>query len=269
MSSNTNTKTFSAVGSGPVLYIPPGRTLRYTASVAGGENFLGKLELLRSEFAGGPFTAVTTATDIDDATGLDATVKVETLKGAYFMWRVQTFDGADPGPASDNVVCTLTDEVQATRTRFIAAGAVAGATAGFTVSGVDTGHLAKLPKNKTSSTLVIPITGLEPGETIVGVHLVGSVQAAAAKAASLSADLRVLTRLATGATASDASLGTVTAADAVVADTVLDATTAAIGHLSHMVAEGETFYLLVTGTTFNDDASTAELQAVALHTVPA
>lgn len=256
MSSNIQSKTFSAIGAGAVLRLAAGKVLAYSATVAGGEEFVGSAYLQRSTDGLQTWQNLVTVLDVTDSTGVTGTV-IAPNGGAYYRWFVQTFTGAN------NLVTSIYEQVQATKTRFLAAGAVAGATAGWAVSAADKGFAATLPKNKTSSTLVLPITGLEVGDVITGFYLVGSVQGTSGKATALAADLRSLTRKSDGTTATDASVGALAAVSAE-ANAPLSATAYGVTGLSHTVIEGESFYVLVTGTTFNDNGNTAEIQAVAV-----
>jgi len=106
---NTLSTTFSAVGVGPVMFIAKGQRFSYSASVAGGESFLGILRLARSRNGMQSFEAVVTATAITDATTVSGSILVDSFKGDFYRWEVTAYDGADPGPASDNVVTNLTE----------------------------------------------------------------------------------------------------------------------------------------------------------------
>lgn len=119
-----------------------------------------------------------------------------------------------------------------------------GATAGFVTGGVDKG-IVTCPASQTASTFVVPVTGLRPGYTIKSFFLIGQVESAG-NTATVDADLRKLTRAAAGH--SDASVGAITQVSCT-ADTALSSTNAAKSGLSEVVAEGETFYVLVTVTT--------------------
>lgn len=119
-----------------------------------------------------------------------------------------------------------------------------GATAGWVITGATDKSHATLPASQTGSTLVIPIWGLEVGDTITAFHLVGQIESAGG-AVTLDADLRSETVAA--ADNVDASVGAITQI-AVSADTALSATQGKSG-LSAVVAVDKTYYLLVTGTT--------------------
>lgn len=118
----------------------------------------------------------------------------------------------------------------------------ATATVGWIVTGADKG-LATLAQSATADTLVIPIVGLNIGDTIVSYKVTGQVDSAG-NGATVDADLRKLTTAAAGT--ADASIGAITqvsvTADAAIASSKTLAT-------PEVVASGENFYLLVTATT--------------------
>ncbi len=125
-----------------------------------------------------------------------------------------------------------------------AADGVAGATAGWVVTGADDG-LARLPVSQTSSTLVIPIKGLAVGDTVTGVRVIGQVESAGANVS-----LTLSARKSTAAAGDfvDAELGSDTTG-VLTADTLLSGTALEVTGLSDVVTELESFYALLTGTT--------------------
>jgi hypothetical protein len=140
-----------------------------------------------------------------------------------------------------------------------------GATAGWVVGAANNqGKLATLPASQTASTLVIPIVGLRVGDTITGFSLEGSLQSVGA-AVSITGDLRMLTANAAGAV--DSSVGAMAAALSVVANTIVSSANATKQALAQVVAEGQSFYLLITATTAA--VTTAEVQAVQLNVTQA
>jgi hypothetical protein len=135
-----------------------------------------------------------------------------------------------------------------------------GATAGWVVNAANNlGKMATLPASQTGSTLVIPIDGVKQGDIITGFHLTGSIQSAG-NTATLTADLRVLTVNAAGAVDSDISA--IATPVSVTANTILSATNCGKTGLTHVVADGESYYILVTATTAA--TTTEEIQAVCL-----
>jgi hypothetical protein len=127
-----------------------------------------------------------------------------------------------------------------------AADAIAGATAGWLVTGAND-NLARLPASKTNSTLVIPLKGLHIGDTLTAVSITGQVESAG-NIATLAIDIRKST--AAVADFTDASLDTDASGD-LTADTLITAAGTPIGvaALGEVLAEGESLYALITGTT--------------------
>jgi len=121
-----------------------------------------------------------------------------------------------------------------------------GATAGWAVNAAaNTGILATLAAGRTTNTLVVPVLGLRVGDRITGYYPVGQVESAGNNA-TLTVNLRKLTAVAADVTdASVATSGAVTFA----ADAVLGRITMPVENLSVTVADGESYYFLVTGTT--------------------
>lgn len=120
----------------------------------------------------------------------------------------------------------------------------ATATVGWVVTGKNVG-LATLAASATADTLVIPITGLNIGDTIVSYKVVGQFENTADDAGTIfDADLRKVTNAAAGGT--DASIGAITQvapdADAAIASSKTLAT-------PEVIASGEVIYLLVKATT--------------------
>ena len=102
-----------------------------------------------------------------------------------------------------------------------------------------------LPASQTASTLIVPITGLEIGDTLTGLSVSGQVESAG-NAATLVLSVRKTVAAAAGNT--DAELGTDNVGS-LVADTLISSATLAVTGLTEVVAEGEAFYALLTGTT--------------------
>jgi hypothetical protein len=122
----------------------------------------------------------------------------------------------------------------------------AGATAGWVVrAGADLWQ-STLPASQTSSTLVIPLTGLHVGDIITKVNLVGQVESAGG-AVQINVELRKLT--AAAADVSDATVSDITRMASITADTILSASNSATGTLNETVGADETFYVLITATT--------------------
>ena len=134
----------------------------------------------------------------------------------------------------------------------------AGTTAGWVVAAANNlGKVATLPAAQTASTLVIPLGPFKVGDTITAWGLEGSLQSIG-NHSTIIGDLRVLTAAAAGAT--DGSIGVMGATLDVTANTIMNSANAGKTGIAHVVAEGESYYLLVTSTT--GAACTEEIQAV-------
>lgn len=142
-----------------------------------------------------------------------------------------------------------------------------GTTAGWVVgAGDNIGKMATLPLNITAGTLVISAPPLKQGDRIIGVYLTGSVQGTTAKHTTVAVDLRSLTAATAGAT--DASVEDLGTPVDVVANTLLSIANTQVGPIDETVVAGVSYYVLVTATTANDAACTAEIQAVVFQVIP-
>jgi len=120
-----------------------------------------------------------------------------------------------------------------------------GATAGWVITGgTDKSH-ATLPASQTSSTLVVPITGLEIGDTLTGVSVQGQIDSAGNNV-TLVLSVRKLTTAVSGVT--DVQIGT-DGVGTVTSDTLVSSSLLTVQGLTEVLAEGETLYALLTGTT--------------------
>lgn len=138
--------------------------------------------------------------------------------------------------------------------------AKAGATAGWVVNAAnDGGVLATVPAGQTSSTLVVRLPGLRVGQRIDGVYLSGRL-ASAGNTVQVDMALRKLTAAAGGGT--DALVANMTQIN-VTADTLLSDANSLIGGTA-TVAEGESFYVLITVTT--GASCSVELDSVVMKT---
>lgn len=127
----------------------------------------------------------------------------------------------------------------------ICGNAKVGATAGWVITGGTNICHATLPASQTSSTLVVPITGLNIGDTLTAVGATGQVESAGANV-TLTMSIRKLTTAAADNT--DAEIGTDNVGT-LVADTILSSANLGVTGLTEVLAEGETLYALFTGTT--------------------
>lgn len=254
------TGTFSAVDDvSAVLSLTPGQSVEIILTNTGGHDWQVDLEQMIRGTAGHKFVQAFTG---DTASTL---YRNTTNKNLDLRLRCAVLDTDD----GDTVDYTLQDTVPVEAVEVVCNGvAKAGATAGWVVgAGNDLGTLATLPKAITDGTLVVRVPKLTVGDRIVGAYLVGSLQGSTGNATAVLLDLRSLTAASSGAT--DASVAVMGSALSVETDTVLGKTNTPVGVVSHTVAEGESFYALVTATTADDDTSTATLLAVVLQVIPA
>lgn len=127
----------------------------------------------------------------------------------------------------------------------ICGNAKVGATAGWVITGGTNICHATLPASQTSSTLVVPITGLRIGDKLCAVSACGQVESAGGNV-TLTMDVRRLTNAAadnTDASTGTDNIGTVTA------DTIIQSAGLGVTGLNETVVEGVTYYALFTGTT--------------------
>ena len=127
----------------------------------------------------------------------------------------------------------------------ICGNAKVGATSGWIITAADDISQATLPAAETSSTLVIPITGINIGDTLTGISVSGQVESAGADV-TLVMSVRKTVAVAAGNT--DAELGTDNVGT-LTADTLISSATLAVTGLTEVLAEGEAVYVLLTGTT--------------------
>lgn len=125
----------------------------------------------------------------------------------------------------------------------ICGNAKVGATAGWVITGGTNIAHATLPNSGTGGTLVVPITGLQIGDTLTAVSATGQIESAGGNV-TLTMDVRKLTNAA--ADNVDTSLGTDNIGT-VTADATIQTHGLAVTGLTEIVAEGETFYALFTG----------------------
>ena len=133
-----------------------------------------------------------------------------------------------------------------------------GTTAGWVVGAANNlGKIATIPAAQTNSTLVLQLPSYKVGQHIRSAFVNGSIQSGG-NAGTILVDLRCLTAAAAGAT--DASLSVMAAALSVTANTVLSVANTVVPTIDHVVAAGESFYLLLTATT--GAAVTEEVQNI-------
>ena len=123
------------------------------------------------------------------------------------------------------------------------AGARVGGTAGWVITGTNSG-LVRLPASQTASKLVVPLSfPLKVGSTISAYSVVSQIESAGGTA-TLDVALYKCTNVAGDVT--EADIGSITQVS-VTADTASTASKTLTS--AEVVAAGETFYFLVTGTT--------------------
>ena len=123
------------------------------------------------------------------------------------------------------------------------AGARVGATAGWVITGTNSG-LIRVPASQTASTLVVPVSiPLKVGATILAYSVVAQVESAGG-AVTLDVALWKSTNAAGDAT--EADIGSITQV-AVTADAAVASSKTLAA--PEVVAAGENFYFLVTATT--------------------
>jgi hypothetical protein len=260
--STSLTGTFSVVGVSSILQVAVGQSANIVLTNSGGHTWRVDLEQM-TEGDGGARRLVTYAADQTGALWTN-----DTDRPARLRLHCVTLDEAD------TVVYTLQDSiasgtVAATTARSIVCvgPAKAGTTAGWVVAAANNiGKLATLPLNISAGTLVMRIPNLAVGDRIVGAYLVGSLQATAGQHTTIALDLRSLTAAVAGAT--DARVAVSATLD-VVANTIMSSANTAVASCDHTMIAGESLYALITATTPNNAACTAEIQSVVLQVIPA
>lgn len=255
-----NTGTFSAIEQvSGVLSLTPGQAVEIILTNSGGHAWRVDLESMTKGNAGHKlvqsFSGDTASTLYRNTTSANVNLRLRSV----------TLNSG----AGDTVAYTLQDTVPVAAVQLVISGsAKVGTTAGWVVGAANNlGKIATLPKAITAGTLVVQIPRIAVGDRIVGAYLVGSLQGASTKHTTILLDIRSLTAATAGAT--DASVSVMAAALDVQANTVMSKTNTPVAAVSHVVAEGESFYALITATTADDNACTASLMAVVLQIVPA
>lgn len=125
-------------------------------------------------------------------------------------------------------------------------GAKVGATAGWTVNnGVNTAY-ANCPASQTAATLILPVTGIKPGNIITGFYFNGGLVSAGG-AVTIDAALRK--QVATsGAVPTDSLVASMTQIALSAAALISQGNSEKTG-LSETVVDGASYYWLITVTT--------------------
>jgi hypothetical protein len=210
----------------------------YVLSLTPDPSLTGSIQLLARDDSPAASSVIRTFTDTLALTEY----KNETGKDQYLRLRCVDLDETEPEDV-DYVLQSLIS----TGTRKLALGTPkVGATAGWTVNGAtNVGTLALLPAAQTGSTLVVPLDFLSVGDVITGFYPVGQVESAGNNA-TLTVNLRKIT--AAAADVVDASVAT-SGAITFAADTLLGRITLPVENVNATVADGESYYFLITGTT--------------------
>ena len=245
------TDSLTAVGKGAVLNVPVGSQVSY--NIAG--TFVGTVSLYETPNNGGlykriagPFTAGATGT-VKVADGFigpqNAVVGVVLGIDAYTSGTITNtsnlVEGSIPFTKLLNKIFNVAMKV--------------GATAGWVASttGVDS-NKATMAASQTAGTLVIPLSGLLPGDVLSSFHLYGG-GIFTGTASTLDASLHSCIVSAAGTTVVDTNLQSMTQFVSATANVIFGmANTYTELASEHVVVEGETFYLLLTGTTAAGDS---------------
>lgn len=136
-----------------------------------------------------------------------------------------------------------------------------GSAAGWTVSGgtLDVGAIARMAASQTAGKLVVPVAGLKVGDTIEGFHALGQIESAGGTV-TLDISLRKVTMAAADPT--DSLVASMTQLS-VTADTLVDKDNTTKSGFYEEVAEGTTYYWLLTATT----AGSTDIQLMGLAAV--
>jgi hypothetical protein len=155
----------------------------------------------------------------------------KTFSGAVTFSSTVTFSGAIVRAGRQIVVPALNAKV--------------GATAGWVITAdTDKSH-ATLPAGQTASTLIVPICGLEIGDTLTAVSVQGQVESGGNNV-TLTLNIGKQTTAVAGNV--DSSLGTDNVGT-LTADTLISSANLAVTGLTEVLAEGEAVYAILTGTT--------------------
>jgi hypothetical protein len=227
-------KSFTAAGNGTQASFKNGSTINYVVS----GTFVGTVVLESSENAGQSWETIASKTAAASGSVL---VSTQSSSGLIYRWRCSAF-------TSGTIVTSIYESSFNDYKKLVvpfAGLAKAGATSGFAVAPADDISLVTCPAAKTASTCVLPLVGLQPGQIIKGLYLVGQIESAG-NTATVDANLRKHT--AAAADVADASVGSI-AQISVTADAIIGPANSAFEGLSEVVDIDETFYVLVTATT--------------------
>lgn len=247
------TGTFSADGqeSREVLLQ---RGQHYALSLTASPSLTGKVQLLGRDLSTAQYDILQTYT------GSQALTEYVNTTGGPLAIKLVC---PDLNAGVETVAYTLQSLISTGR-RFLAdQRAKVGTTAGWVVNAANNlGLMATLPASQTGSTLVFRLDNLEIGDRVTGFYPVGQVESGGNNV-TLTFELRKLTSAA--ADVVDASVAT-TGAVVVAADTELGRLGPyAVDNLDVRVADKESYYFLVTGTTTG--ATDVALQGVMVQVI--
>lgn len=230
------TGTFSADGDESLeLVVPAGAT--YYLALAPSPSLTGSIALLSRTDSLAAFETVATFTAENTGTEY-VNASTETV---YLRLRCIDLD------AGTETVGYVLQSLISTGTRFVVDHRPkVGTTSGWVINAANNvGTMATLPAAQTGSTIVVPVNNVQIGDHITGFYPIGQVESAG-NTATLTCELRKLTSAA--ADLVDASVAS-TGAVNFTADSVLGRRTIPCDNIHIEVADGETYYFLITGTT--------------------
>lgn len=220
--------SFTAVGAGPELSVRKGGVISYAVSGTFAATFA-----LQRDYGQGWVDVVTgTAAASGTEVALDGDARYRMICRAF---------------TSGTMVTSVTEGLRPKVARLVLPAAIgkAGATAGWVVAAAADLSLATVPASQTASTLVVPVTGLNVGDKIVGMYCTGQIESGG-NAVTLDMSLRKMT--AAAADVSDAAVAAITQVS-VTADTILSSANTRKDEFSEEVGADESFYLLLAATT--------------------
>jgi hypothetical protein len=218
--------------------VPPGQTITYEATES---SLVGIATFERSRTNGATWETLETSTD---ASMVGDTLRNDTGSDEWFRFRVrQNGESAVSGSLAVVAYATprgvVNDVVSATHHSKV------GATAGWVTGGATNVALVTLPASQTGSTLVVPCPHIDEGDVLTGFHLVGQIESAGG---AVTLDVEMRKQTAAAADVVDASITSMTQL-AVTADTTISKSNARKAGLALVAKTGESYYLLITGTT--------------------
>lgn len=219
--------SFTALGAGSEVSVASGNSISYAIS----GTFVATWQLQRSTGKGW-------ATILTDTVAATGTIVAE--RNYRYRFYCSAF-------TSGTMVSSIVENVGASTLRLIlpAAAGKVGTTAGWVSAAANNLSLATVAASQTSSTLVVPVTGLLVGDRITGFFATGQIESGG-NAVTLDIALRRMTAAAADVT--DAAVASITQVS-VTADTILSSSNTRSSDLIEVVGADESFYFLLTATT--------------------